>query len=35
VSRIRKKLGRRGELIQTIRGVGYFCGVELTRGAEC
>jgi two-component system, OmpR family, response regulator CpxR len=35
VSRIRKKLGRRGGLIQTIRGVGYFCGVELTRGAEC
>jgi two-component system response regulator CpxR len=35
VSRIRKKLGRRGELIQTIRGVGYFCAVELTRGAEC
>jgi two-component system response regulator CpxR len=35
VSRIRKKLGRRGGLIQTIRGVGYFCGVELTRSAEC
>jgi two-component system response regulator CpxR len=34
VSRIRKKLGRRGGLIQTIRGVGYFCGVELTQSAE-
>jgi two-component system, OmpR family, response regulator CpxR len=29
VSHIRKKLGRRGTLIRTIRGVGYFCSVEL------
>ena len=35
VSHIRKKLGRRGGLIQTIRGVGYFYGVEMTRTAEC
>jgi two-component system response regulator CpxR len=34
VSHIRKKLGRRGGLIQTIRGVGYFYGVALTQGAE-
>jgi two-component system response regulator CpxR len=35
VSHIRKKLGRRGNLIRTIRGVGYFFGVELSRAAGC
>jgi two-component system response regulator CpxR len=35
VSHIRKKLGRRGGLIRTIRGVGYFYGVESTRSAGC
>jgi two-component system response regulator CpxR len=25
ISHIRRKLGRRGALIRTIRGVGYFC----------
>jgi two-component system response regulator CpxR len=33
VSHIRKKLGRRGGLIRTIRGVGYFYGVEAARSA--
>jgi two-component system response regulator CpxR len=35
VSHIRKKLGRRGALIRTIRGIGYFYGVESTQSAEC
>jgi two-component system response regulator CpxR len=35
VSHIRKKMGRRGGLIRTIRGVGYFYGVEAARSAEC
>jgi two-component system response regulator CpxR len=35
VSHIRKKLGRRGNLIRTIRGVGYFFGVELSQAAGC
>jgi two-component system response regulator CpxR len=29
VSHIRKKLGRRGSLIRTVRGVGYFFGVDV------
>ena len=28
ISHIRKKLGRCSRLIRTIRGVGYFCGIE-------
>jgi two-component system response regulator CpxR len=35
VSHIRKKLGRRGGLIRTIRGVGYFYGVESSQSAGC
>jgi two-component system response regulator CpxR len=34
VSHIRKKLGRRGALIRTVRGVGYFYGAETTGGEE-
>jgi two-component system, OmpR family, response regulator CpxR len=34
VSHIRKKMGRRGSLIRTVRGVGYFFGVETKGGAE-
>jgi two-component system response regulator CpxR len=34
VSHIRKKLGRRGMLIRTIRGVGYFFGAEAQGSAE-
>jgi two-component system response regulator CpxR len=34
ISHIRKKLGRRGSLIRTVRGVGYFLRVESHGGAE-
>jgi two-component system response regulator CpxR len=34
VSHIRKKLGRRKALIQTVRGVGYFCGADSPGGVE-
>jgi two-component system response regulator CpxR len=34
VSHIRKKLGRRKAFIRTVRGVGYFCGVESNGGVE-
>jgi two-component system, OmpR family, response regulator CpxR len=34
VSHIRKKLGRRGAMIRTVRGVGYFFGAESDGGAE-
>jgi two-component system response regulator CpxR len=33
VSHIRKKLGRCGALIRTVRGVGYFFGAESSEGA--
>jgi two-component system response regulator CpxR len=34
VSHIRKKLGRRGSMIRTVRGVGYFCVIESREGIE-
>ena len=34
VSHIRKKLGRRKAMIRTVRGVGYFFGVESGEGIE-
>ena len=34
VSHIRKKLGRRKAMIRTVRGVGYFFGVESEEGIE-
>jgi two-component system response regulator CpxR len=33
ISHIRRKLGRCGGQIRTIRGVGYFYGAEVGRGA--